>query len=190
MIHDESGSGWPRAPVLTLVALALLPRPALGQSDAPPCRVAELDSLAFMIGDWSVRSRTRNQAGEWVETPARATIRTRLSGCLIEEIWEGELNGRGYRSVAWLAYDRRDERWQRAVVDDAHGSLLTAQGRWKDGRLRLFVSRFRDGRLLLDRTTITPVDSRGFEWELESSYDGGESWRTVWTRRHERLEDD
>lgn len=173
---------------MCLVVLAILPAPVASQTIVPPCSVDELESLAFMLGDWSVRSWTEDPNGEWVEAPARATIRTRLSGCLIEEVREGELNGRPYRSVTWLVYDRDAGRWQRALVDDAHGSLLTAEGRWHDGRLRLFVSQFRNGRLLLDRTTIRPIDDRHFEWELESSYDGGETWQTVWRMRYEKRE--
>lgn len=147
----------------------------------PGCGGEERARADFLAGDWTVTSRVRVGSGGWERSVARSRISWRLDGCVLVEEWSGEADGRPLEQFGLLAYDAREEKWDWTGVDSGHGNLISSEGRFRDdGALVLLHSEMRGGRLLIDRTTITPVSEGRFDLVMESSPDAGATWRDVW----------
>lgn len=156
--------------------------------DAPPCMHPELERIAFLEGDWEVVSRQRVDftADRWEEARARATWTPILGGCVLQERWSGTLDGASLEWIQLVAYDHREDTWEQVMIDSAHGNVLKAEGHFDEDRLVFHVPHMRQGRLLIDRTTIEALSADRVDWKLETSLDGGRTWVTHWTMQYSR----
>lgn len=148
----------------------------------PPCLRAELEQIAFLEGNWDVRSRRRVRSTEerWQEASAQATWTPILAGCALQEHWSGTVDGKPLEWIQLIAYDHRGEQWQQVQLDWAHGNVITSEGHVNEDRLIFSVPHMRKGKLLIDRTTIAPAGTDHIEWTVETSHDGGRTWVTFW----------
>jgi hypothetical protein len=85
-----------------------------------------------------------------------------------------------------LAYERRTGAWSLGEIDSGHGNLIVVEGYAEDGGLRFPSAHRRGGRLLLDRVAIVPRDRDHFDWTVETSSDGGETWTLIVRQRYAR----
>lgn len=156
--------------------------------DAPPCLHPELERVDFLEGDWDVVSRRRVDftADRWEEAKAQATWTPILGGCVLQERWSGVLGGAPLEWIQLLAYDHREDTWELVMIDSAHGNVLRSEGHFDEDRLVFHVPHMRQGRLLIDRTTIEALGTDRVDWKLETSLDGGRTWVTHWTMRYSR----
>lgn len=156
--------------------------------DAPPCLQPELERVAFLEGDWDVVSRQRVDftADRWEEARAQATWTPILGGCVLQERWSGVLGGAPLEWIQLLAYDHREDTWELVMIDSVHGNVLRSEGHFDEDRLVFHVTHMRQGRLLIDRTTIAALATDRVDWKLETSLDGGRTWVTHWTMRYSR----
>lgn len=174
-------------PLIAVIVISCLALQVQAQDDAERdpgrCLTAEHEKVAFLTGKWSVVSRQRVSLStdEWVESQGEARWRPILGGCVMEESWTGVVGDNHVEWVQLVAFNSHTEAWERSFVDTGHGNLLRSEGYVDDGRLIFNHSQMRNGQLLIDRTTLEPVDSDSLQIILESSFDGGKSWTTLWT---------
>ncbi|MDX1647211.1 MAG: hypothetical protein R3304_08705 [Longimicrobiales bacterium] len=130
-------------------------------------------ALDFRVGEWTV----------WVEGEQVGTNRITkvLSGCAVEEHWEAAGGGRG-RS---LFYDLPAESawrqvWvtQRALLPGGVEEKRQMDSPAGGVRFQGTVTR-PDGATYLDRTTLTPLAGGQVRQHIETSTDGGATWRTT-----------
>lgn len=170
-----------RARGIAVVVAVTAAGAASAHAQEPGCRAEDLARADFLAGDWTITSRVRGPSGGWERSAARSRISWRLDGCVLVEEWSGEVDGRPLERFGLLAYDAREEKWDWTGVDSGHGNLISSEGRFRDdGALVLLHSEMRGGRLLIDRTIITPVSEGRFDLVMESSPDAGATWREVW----------
>ena len=163
----------------TLLAL-LLARPPVcsAQSVAattnPPPPV-ETDpayhQLDFWLGDWEAVDASTGQVD------GHDRIEKVLRGAAVIENWSDR---NGHEGKSWFYYYRPEKRWKQVWVTDAGAikekALIEVR---PDGGVR-FAGEIplRDGRRILDQTTLTPLPDGRVHQVIQQSSDGGVTWRT------------
>ena len=168
-----------RGPVpITLTAVVLcaltVPRGASGQAERPPpCDDVEAyHRLDFWVGSWEVRVDDRKVGENRIERI--------LDGCALMEHWASASGGEGkslfYHVPAtgewkqvWVTAraTRPGGLKEKTLTDDYAGEGVRFQGRVA----------LPDGRTVLDRTTLSPLDGGRVRQVIETSSDEGETWQ-------------
>lgn len=120
----------------------------------------------FWAGDWDVYSGGQLVGHNRIEPIER--------GCALLENWSGAGGGNG-KSLNY--FDPGDGKWRQDWVDDG-GAVTHYAGEWKEGAMHLAgESRSAKGGRQLARGTWTPRPDGSVRQLLETSPDGGKSWR-------------
>ncbi len=137
--------------------------------------------LDFWVGDWSV------YVGDTLVGTNR--ISKVLRGCAVVEEWRDSDGGEG-RSLFYV--EPALHQWKQVWVTDAalhFGGLKEKHlvSRLAGGGVR-FQGELRrpDGRLILDRTTLTPAAGGQVRQLIEISTDGGTSWHATFDARYRK----
>jgi hypothetical protein len=169
--------------VATLVAVALvlplLPgAPALraeSGTTAKPCTTSPYRQFDFWRGTWNV-----TQAGK---VAGQNKIESVLNGCALMESWQGTGGVTGH---SLNIYDSTRDVWHQTWVDSS-GSLLTLEGKFKDGAMVLEgVAVDEKGAKSLQRITWTARSPDEVRQHWQSSSDGGKSWKTEFDGLYKR----
>ena len=148
--------------------------PVPARQPAPQCeQVPGFHRLDFWLGQWDVK------IGDQLVGTNR--IEKVLNGCAVIESWRGADGAEG-RSLFF--YDHVTDTWKQVWVT----ANATAPGGLKektlietlpDGSLRFQgVVRLQDGRMYLDRTTLTPLPADRVRQHIEISVDDGSTWQS------------
>ncbi len=175
---------WP----IGALAAGLLVFPAVAHAApaaAPHCSsVSGFHALDFWVGSWRVTVQ-----GQFAGTDVVAKI---LDGCAVTETWHDAGGGRGQ---SLFYYDPFFEQWTQVwVTDEAtrRGGLkikhLVAVYPDKGTRFEGVLPGPPGSTLVLDRTTLRPVDATHVHQVIEISRDGGSTWRptfdAIYTKTH------
>ena len=161
-------------------AALLLATPAAAQTIAGCDSDSTYAALDFWVGNWSV------YVGDTLVGTNRIT--KVLHGCAVVEEWRDVQGGEG-RSLFYV--EPALHQWKQVWVTDA----ATHVGGLKEKHLVTRVGggvRFQgelrrpDGRLILDRTTLTPAPAGQVRQLIEISTDGGTSWRPTFDARYRK----
>ena len=175
-------------PVL-LTAILLVATIAASQSAnssaAPPpkpCTQPQARQLDFWVGEWDL-STPGQKDGEVVHNSN--SIKHALDGCVIEENFVGG-PGTPLQGRSFSMFDAPSGKWKQTWVDN--------QGAYLD-----FVGEFKDGQMVLARETTGPnganiqqrmvfknITASEFDWNWESSKDGGKTWQVIWPIHYKR----
>jgi hypothetical protein len=169
-------------PCLLSIGLAalLLPPPATAQMTGGCNTDSTYAALDFWVGSWSV------YVGDTLVGTNRIT--KVLRGCAVVEEWRDVEGGEG-RSLFYV--EPALHQWKQVWVPDA----ATQVGGLKEKHLVTRVGggvRFQgelrrpDGRLILDRTTLTPAAGGQVRQLIEISTDGGTSWQPTFDARYRK----
>ncbi len=135
-----------------------------------PCNTPEHRLLDFWIGSWRV------VAGEAEQQVGKNSINKILNGCAIIENWESISGGEG-KSLFY--YHDGDKIWKQVWITDGQGlKEKKLIGVLKNGAVR-FQGELRtaSGGIVLDRTTLIPLEEGRVRQIIEQSADGGETWQ-------------
>lgn len=138
-------------------------------------------ALDFWLGQWDV------YVGEQLVGTNRIT--RVLHGCAVLEEWRDSEGGEG-RSLFYVEPGTR--RWRQVwVTDDARQVGGTKEkhlvARLPDGGVRFQGELpLPDGRLVLDRTTLTPIRPGEVRQLIETSRDGGTTWHPGFDARYRK----
>jgi hypothetical protein len=147
-------------------------------ADAGPSAEATSDLLDFWLGSWEVLSPARERLGE-------NDITAVLGGAALVERWRDAGGGEGM-SLFYRAGGVWKQVW---VTDAATHKEKVLIGRTAEGGVVFqgVVQRARGGQYL-DRTTLTPLAEGGVRQVIETSVDGGASWRVGFDASYVRRE--
>ena len=156
---------------------------------ASPCAAQSMDGcdsdstyrvLDFWVGNWSV------YVGDMLVGTNR--ISKVLHGCAVVEEWRDAGGGEG-RSLFYV--EPALHQWKQVWVTD--GALHVGGTKEKHLIARMgggvrFQGELRrpDGRVILDRTTLTPVADGQVRQLIEISTDGGTTWRSTFDARYRK----
>ena len=144
------------------------------------CDRPEYHRLDFWIGEWNV-------VGASGEAVGANRIESILKGCAIQENWT-EPSGEEGKSLFY--YSSRESRWKQVWVTDS----ATALGGMKEkralpvagGGMRFQGELVDRDRIILDRTTLTPLADGRVRQIIETSTDGGTTWKVQFDALYER----
>jgi hypothetical protein len=189
--------GWTRREgrsLITLVPLGLVlagvwpgVRPAFAQDSIQPAPGSAPSAagdpsrhlLDFWIGDWDVYDNATQQRD------GRNRIDPVLNGAAIVESWTGV---DGHAGMSWFYFSRSENRWKQIWVTDNGGVKEKAQVTGAPAGSIRFRGEIplRDGRRVLDQTTLTPLSGGRVRQVIEQSLDGGVTWQTVYDANYSR----
>ena len=155
-------------PMLLLAALGAAAAHAESPAAAAkPCTSPAHRQFDFWIGTWNV-----TQAGK---VAGQNKIESILNGCALMESWQGTGGVTGH---SLNIYDNTRDVWHQTWVDST-GSLLTLEGRFKDGAMVLEgIAADEKGVKTRQRITWTAASANEVRQLWESSVDAGKTWKT------------
>jgi hypothetical protein len=162
-----------------MAAAASLPAPT-----SQPCREqATGRALDFWVGDWTVTNADGTRAGQ-------NRIERILDGCAIIEHWHGV--DAGDDGMSLFSYDAARHIWEQVWVSED----TSRQGGLKHQKLTVILYanalRFegqivlRNGKTILERTTLTPWLDGRVRQTIEESKDGGKIWKIAFDAYYNR----
>jgi hypothetical protein len=163
---------------LLIALLLVLPASLRAQQPGPCAGDSAYATLDFWIGDWNV------YVGDQLVGTNRIT--RVLRGCAVSEEWRDADDHEG-RSLFYL--DPAGRQWKQVWVTDDAGRVGGTKEKHLIARLSGGGVRFQgelrlpDGRVLLDRTTLTP-EGTDVRQLIEVSNDGGTTWRATFDARY------
>ena len=154
---------------------------ALAQAPAPPCSTPEARQFDFWVGNWE--ATWKNPDG----STAKGTnvIESVLGGCAVHENFTGAgaqpLIGKSYS-----VYSPRLKKWQQTWVDNS-GGYLELSGQFADGRMVLMrEGMLGNGKPGRQRMTFYNIEKDKFDWDWDTSEDGGVTWTLRWRINYTR----
>jgi hypothetical protein len=142
------------------------------QNQTSSCSTDEaFKKLDFWVGDWSVMAGDTKVGDNKIEKL--------LNDCLIQENWKGSGGGEG---KSWFFYDANTKQWKQIWITQnstrpggLKEKILIKE--FEDGGVR-FQGKYpnKDGNIILDRTTLTPMKDGSVNQLIEISTDEGNTW--------------
>ncbi len=137
---------------------------------ARPCNTPAHRALDFWLGSWRVVT------GEQQQQVGNNSIQKILNGCAIIENWKSVTGGEG-KSLFY--YHDVEKTWKQVWITDGQRvkekhliAVLDGGGVRFQGEIRL-----PDGGIVLDRTTLIPLEEKKIRQLIEQSADGGDTWQ-------------
>ncbi len=170
-----SANRWACVAFVIAAAILAVPGAARAQTAAAPACANDstFHYLDFWVGDWSVID---DATGKEDGTDLVERI---LDGCAVMESWHGN-DGSAGKSLFYFVPSER--RWKQVWVTQqalALGGMKEKRLVWRgaDGSTRFQGELVGErGRVLLDRTTLTPLAGGRVHQVIEHSLDGGTTW--------------
>ena len=163
-----------------LLGIMLLISPATMQPKAPAtaCSTPEYRQFDFWVGRWEVHNAKSEFAG-------RNRIEVILSGCALQEHWEGR---QGMTGTSINFYSRADSLWHQTWVD-TEGTRLELAGSLVDGKMVLTgesPAPREPGRNVRHRIAWSRIQGNRVGQLWETSRDEGRTWTTVFDGTYTR----
>ena len=186
--------------VFILLLGALLPAvPALAQPQAPDRPVAAAavhdgqHDFDFEIGSWKTHLKRLvhplSGSTEWTEYEGTTTVRKVWNGRanLVELVADGPAGH--FEGLNLRLYNPQSRQWSLNFANAASGSLSQPTiGEFKDGRGEFYDQEDFNGRAVLVRFVIMPVDADTIRFEQAFSDDGGKTWEVNWIATDTRVD--
>ncbi len=183
--------------VLAMLSLPALP--ALAQPQAPGRPIAGAavhdgqHDFDFEIGTWKTHLKRRvhplSGSDEWTEYEGTTTVRKVWNGRanLVELVADGPAGH--FEGLNLRLYNPQSRQWSLNFANAASGSLSQPTiGEFKDGRGEFYDQEDFNGRAVLVRFVIMPVDPDTIRFEQAFSADGGRTWEVNWIATDTRVE--
>jgi hypothetical protein len=164
---------------VVLLLLASLTRPATAQAAGGCSSDSTYAALDFWVGTWRV------YVGDTLVGINR--ISKVLQGCALVEEWQ---DARGARGQSLFYVEPVLRQWKQVWVTETAQRVGGVKEKHLIARLPEGGVRFQgelpqpDGRLVLDRTTLSPVPGGEVRQLIEVSSDGGTNWRPTFDARY------
>ena len=152
----------------------------VGVTDADKCMKGPLAQFGRYIGDWDIADEVRSrETGQFEKGQgARWNFVCLGNGTAIQDFWFKD----GKVGTNLRTYNPEEERWDIAwAIEGTPGFAHIRAELQEDDTIRMhYVAPLPDP---LRRITFYPPDEEGWDWRLEFSNDGGESWMEVYRIR-------
>lgn len=173
-------------PALALAAAGAAAEPAADPfADASACMEGPLQQFGRYIGNWNIEDMQLGPDGEWhAGDGARWNWVCLGKGTAVQDFWLAPDGNVGTNLRTWNADERL---WDIAWAIGTQPGFAHIQARPQaDGTIVMhYKSPLPDP---LRRVTFFPPDEDGWNWRLEYSRDGGETWYEVYRIRATRSE--
>lgn len=167
--------------LLAFAAAAAAGDPALPFSDHDACRDRPMAQFGRYLGDWRIEDEQLKPDGSgWEAGDGARWIFTCLgNGMAVQDFW---IPGDGTVGTNLRTWNPDSGSWDIAWAIDTLPGFTHIEAKQQDNGniVMMYKSPIPDP---LRRITFFPPDSEGWDWQLEYSRDGGETWRVVYRIR-------
>lgn len=142
----------------------------------------EMQQIAGLVGTWDVVRRTMwDSTKPPLENTAVCVNTMILNGCAMERTITSRLGNMAYEGKGTISYHQGLKTWQYTWLDNTGGLLSHYQGSMTNGMLTVSGEDVTPIRSVWTRISIFNITDKRYEEKVESSRDGGKTWRTVAT---------
>jgi hypothetical protein len=145
------------------------------------CDCAECHQFDFWIGKW--KAEWENQDSTMSE--GKNIVNSILDGCVIEENFI-ESPGMNFRGKSFSVYNHNHKIWQQTWVDTEGYYLLFTGGILNEKMILSRTVETTKGNLT-QRMVFYNIHKDSFDWNWESSTDGGKNWKLNWKIKYTRI---
>ncbi len=142
----------------------------------PPDEIKEMD---WIIGIWDVEMKSRFdlQDTNWVHSIGQAKYEWIAGGGALMMTFDSDMMGIPVQGTMLQCYSRELDEWQAVWVDNM-GAMISyyTGGHTEDGKTVMTGEDIWEGQKFLTRITTWNETGETFDWMMEHSYDGGETW--------------
>ena len=180
---------------LLAVALALATMPVFPVDAAEPAPAPRHDGqhdFDFHIGRWKTQLRRLVQplsgSNTWAEYTGTTVVREVMGGRanLVELVADGPAGH--FEGMSLRLYNPQSRQWSLNFANARSGTLAQPTiGEFHDGRGEFYDQEEYDGRAILVRFVIIPVDADVVRFEQSYSDDGGRTWELNWVATDTRI---
>jgi hypothetical protein len=156
------------------------PKPKLTRASLGPPQ--EMQQMADLVGTWDVvRHTTWDTTKPPLENQAVCVNTMILGGCALERTVTAKMGPMAYEGKGTISYHQGLKKWFYTWLDNTGGLLSIYQGSMTDGKLVVSGEDVTPLVTVWTRITIFNITANRFEEKIESSADGGKTWRAVAT---------
>ncbi len=129
----------------------------------------------FWVGEWDL---------SWSDSMHGTNVVTReMNGFVISEHFNSPADH--FMGWSWSVYDTLAKTWKQTWVDN-QGAYLDFTGGMQGDKMILERSVMKAGKLIKQRMIFYNITNNNFDWNWESSVDGGNLWKTNWKIHYKR----
>jgi hypothetical protein len=166
---------------LGLVFIALLFLVAGSKSQQTPLP-AETHQFDFWVGDWKATGESYGPDGKPTHTEAENSITRTFDGHVVQE----NFRMAGFSGMSVSAYDSNRKEWHQTWVDN-QGGYIPLAGVFGEGKMTLQTLPFPKRPKTANRMVFHDIKPDSFDWDWESTSDGGKTWKLQWHLHYSRV---
>lgn len=164
--------------LLLLGCLMSIQSMAQQSAKAPDCKSAEHRQFDFWVGNWEVSDKDGDLLGH-------NHIKLILNDCVLQENWTG---AKGSEGKSFNFYDRQTQKWHQTWIDNAGNPLYFDGGMEKDTMVLKGHRLGRDGKPVLHKLSLTPLEDGRVKQFWQASRDEGKTWMDVFLGFYKKKE--
>ena len=151
-----------------------------GQATSP-CSLPEAQQFDFWLGDWNLSWNDSVHGTNHVEKI--------LGNCTVQEnFYDPSTNMYG---KSWSVYNPNLKLWQQTWVDSQGGYIVLNGGMKGDSMIlatgeRTVPKTMSPNGKMISRMVYYAIKLNSFDWDWESSTDGGKNWTSKWLIHYSR----
>ena len=166
---------------LSLIVLFIYSNLSFSQdNDSNPC-APETSQFDFWIGKW--KAVWENPDG--TKSEGTNEIVSILDGCVIQENFNGN-PGINFLGKSFSVYNKNKKIWQQTWVDN-QGTYMDFNGGMNDNKMILSRTITVNGVEVNQRMVYYNITPEKFDWDWETSRDGGKTWELRWRINYSRI---
>lgn len=153
------------------------PEDAAPMMGPPP----ELQEMAGLVGTWDVAMQFRWTPDDtvWAESNGTCEFSFTADGAALMMTYETVVQKMPYVGVSLQCFDRETGQWQSVWTDNMGARLSFYTGGKTDDKLVMTGEEMFQGVKSLGRLTTYNFIENSFDWQMESSYDGGDTFAVM-----------
>jgi hypothetical protein len=138
----------------------------------------EMKEISWLVGDWNVtmKSGMDPDTTTWTESQGTCTYKYVLGGAAMQFEYKGEAMGMPFEGMAVQCFDRETGMWQMSWTDNMSGRLSLYTGKRADHATVVIGEDIYNGQTYITRITSYNETSDAFDWKMEYSTDGGQTF--------------
>ena len=164
-----------KAATIILILLVICPgKIYLYAQDNLKCNCSECNQFNFWIGSWE--AVWQDSSGN--KYTGSNTIHKILDDCVIAENFDGN-PGMNFTGKSFSVYNKHKKIWEQTWVD-SQGSYMLFTGGMNDNKMILSREVETKKGTVQQRMIFYNITGNSFDWNWESSVDGGNNWQLNW----------
>ncbi|MBN1211372.1 MAG: DUF1579 family protein [candidate division Zixibacteria bacterium] len=160
--------------------------PPSGEGMPPMGPPPEMQELTGLVGTWDVVMKSKWDPNDtvWTETKGVCEFKFVAGGAALMMDYRGEMMGMPFEGLSIECFDRETGKWQSVWTDNVGARITLYEGVKEGGKVMMVGEEMWQGQKSLGRITTYNLTDNSFDWMMESSLDGGETFAIMATAKY------